>query len=244
MSCHTSDDLIKVFPLLFCNKHEINLLIDPGFNLLAITEPSISFYEEVEGITPKDLVGKSLYDEFFQKYNIYKEDLDFILHKLSTRENFQYIGVNFSRNVARRTLFFEYNKVMDGSLIHCRGYVPKQPLNWYHLQHLQHMIIGVTKDEDNSSTIMTDKYGLTPREQEVLFLIFHFHSYEEIASVINLYYEQKTTANAIGKLVRRSLYEKLNVLNLPSLKQKAYELKYHVNVPKSLLPEILIEIPD
>lgn len=243
MSYDVSTNLIKTFPYLFCNKNEINFLIDVDFNILMITEPSLGVWTNADDIKPEDIIGKNLYDEFFLQYNVYKEDLDLISHKLSGKDSFQYIGINFRRKERYRVLVFEYNKLVDGTLIHARGYVPKQPLNWYYLQSLQITRTAPAESDPALNLNIADANGLIAREQEVLFLMFHFHSYEEIACVINLFYEQKTTANAIGKLVRRSLYEKLNVVNLPSLKQKAYTLKYHLNVPKSLFPEILIEIP-
>lgn len=85
---------------------------------------------------------------------------------------------------------------------------------------------------------------LTPREHEVIFLLFQYNNYAEIAHVLTIAHNKILSGNAIAKIISRNLYNKLNVINLEALKKCAHLLGYHKKIPPSLFGEFIYRLDE
>lgn len=235
------DLLIDFYEHFYSNSEEFVYIIDTNYRVIKMNEYGKNTWDPKYIAPFTDSTKVSIIEYFWpaQFSNLIKS----IYQKIeTTRKSLSVIAVNFWRKPEFAILIFYYEPIINkdtGNLIAilCRGSLPKCPLLWLNFPKN-------FKTPDNQTRLASKDEFLTVREHEIIFLMFHFNTYEDIAMILSLNYNQRITKNAIGKFVRHYLYPKFNVIDLRSLRLKAADLRYNKKIPLSLMSPIIIELEE
>ena len=226
----------------FYKDSKILFIIDLQYRLLAISELGANIWnKENLQIDVESIIGKSLMDPFFHDFICPKEITSLFDQVIESEKEIDFIGVSFNRLPNYRLLHFYYEPIINPITnniiaIKVEAKLIKYPLRWSSLssflkREFQHFFTTQLTGKDKL---------LSTREHEIIFLLFHMDTYEDIAEVINMNYNLQLTESAIGKYIRSNLYPKFKVNDKKSLKTRAQSLGYHKNIPISLLrPAVL-----
>lgn len=217
---------------------EMFAILDTSYKIITIddTSPTIMRFSK------NSLIGKNfLYDisRTPKRAQFVKENMD---KCINTMKPVTFLSVIYAREPGYETLIFSYKPLIDklshtliGILIEAQ--IPKFPINYYSLKKYRFNKTRVTKKVQTRN-----KIALTVREQEIIFLLFHCDTNDEIAEIISNAHNTKVTAEAIRKSIWRGLYTKFEVQNLLSLKRVAILAQLHNNVPPSLSNELIFQV--
>ncbi len=141
------------------------------------------------------------------------------------------LGINFLRKKDYVVMYFHYSPLVntatqDVVAIQVVATKLNFPIAFFRLPAL---ISRLSTDRlvANFDERLKDYDGfINNYEQEILFLIFYFDTYDDIASVISLKYAREIKGNTIAKYVRRNLYTKFNVISNRELKMAAIKRDY------------------
>lgn len=157
------------------------------------------------------------------------------------------LGINFLRKKDYVVMYFHYSPLVntatqDVVAIQVVATKLNFPIAFFRLPAL---ISRLSTDRlvANFDERLKDYDGfINNYEQEILFLIFYFDTYDDIASVISLKYAREIKGNTIAKYVRRNLYTKFNVISNRELKVAAIKRDYHKKIPLSLVSSMIIDL--
>jgi hypothetical protein len=164
---------------------------------------------------------------------------------LNSKKRLSLLGINFTRKSEHTILIFEYTPIInrdtdDVIAIQIYAHKPRFPINWFKIP-----LLSNTPTDQNANLkerpLMYDTL-LSTREHEILFLLFHLDTYEGVAAFLNVNCGSNITPSAVGKIIRRSLYQKFNVNDINSLKAKAALLDYHKHIPIYIMPVTAINL--
>lgn len=223
-----------------------NNVYDGNYNLIAnldyIVISADKFGATLTNTPGGSYLGKNLLtmtnDEW--RSEIYRSSLEYCA---KTRQNRQWLSLKFARKIEYWLIIITFQPLVNYSTNNIIGYkitgrVPENiMLPFYGLKE----IIKESKPRKQLHEIKTDEW-LTTKEHEVLFLLFSCDTYAHIATLLSLSHQVNYTSSMVAKIVNRNLYSKFNVSNLESLKQSAYKMGYHKNIPASLFGEFMLPL--
>lgn len=237
--------LIATHEQFYTEYHDIIYLLDLDYNLIFISNKASSIWDyHPDEIGLEIEAGINLLDPRIADYvwpDELKQHSSTVIHN---KKGISLLGVNFKRKSEHTILIFEYTPMINqdtGDIIAIEIYAhkPRFPLNWFKIP----LLIKEPNQQEGwqEKPLMYDKL-LTTREHEVLFLLFHIDTYEGVAAFLNINYGSKISSSAVGKIVRRNLYQKFNVNDINSLKLKASKLDYHKHIPIYIMPIMAINL--
>ncbi len=101
--------------------------------------------------------------------------------------------------------------------------------------NLSNKITSGAKDDSETQIDSFDKFKLTVREEEVIFLLMLGKTHKEIASTLSMIYKKEIAPATISSVISRQLYPKLNAYSLQTLISNAIRLQLIQEIPASLL---------
>lgn len=238
--------LVASHEQFYTKYNSIMYLIDLDYNLLSISDYALSIwnYDPIKtGLNIK--AGINLLDTRIANY-IYPEELQkYIAKVLRDKKFLSLLGINFKREKEHTILIFDYTPMINkdtGDIIAIEIYAHKPilPLNWFKLLLLRNERTNQIINLDTRPQMYD--HLLTTREHEILFLLFHIDNYEGIAAFLNVSCDIKISTSAVGKIIRRNLYQKFHVNDINSLKIKASQFNYHKQIPVYIIPVMTITI--
>lgn len=222
----------------YFNNDRLMAIIDRDMNILASTKAAL----EASNLSPtknkiniadlprsNELIFKKAqitYNKSWKK----KLDIQFISINFMRKPGFQILRCNLTPMINKDT----------GDIVAILS--TAQPLEYATAWHKIEKFIAQNQSNQRIAAAAKQTQLLTPKEQEIIFLLFCCDSYEEIANIINLSHRSSLSGASIGQTLRRSTFNKFKVSNLADLKRKALALNYHKKVPLTLLHEMLIEV--
>lgn len=217
---------------------EIFCIIDLNYIILAINDLTMSIFDLYgDGFLDKNFLydfNRGAYRHAFAKANL--------LNCYLNKRKIQFLSVNKRRKSGYELLLFEYTPLINkktGNVIAIliAAEVPLIPINFHNLkERLKH--ISIENNEHEGSL------QLTEREKEVLFLLFHCRSRNEIAEILSNVYGKNITEAAIRKLIQRNLYSKFNVLNDPDLRNAIRNTGFHLKIPDIISDEFIFTVDE
>lgn len=213
-------------------------ILDLDYTILAINDLTMSiFHLYGESFLGKNFLydfNRGAYRHAFAKANL--------LNCYLNKQKIQFLSVNKLRKSGYELLLFEYTPLINkktGSIIAIliAAEVPLIPINFHNLkERLKHIYIENNEHEGSLQ--------LTEREKEVLFLLFHCRSRNEIAEILSNVYGKNITEAAIRKLVQRNLYGKFNVLNDQDLRNAIRNTGFHLKIPDVISDEFIFTVDE
>ncbi len=161
---------------------------------------------------------------------------------IAAHQDIQTISINFLRIDGYKALLVHYKPIINndtGDVIAIQGKLHKleHPFSWYNISNL------IINERTNNGIYNKQQDDLLVNiELEILFLLFNCDSYKDISDILSIAHGKIYTQDYVGKVIRRSLMQKLKVFNVTALKKKAIELGYNKRVPLSLMGEMIVEI--
>ena len=161
---------------------------------------------------------------------------------IKNKQVITFLSVFYDRQPGYEMLVYNYMPLINnesGELfgVMVEADVPKFPINFYALKN--HLFSEEVLPKQKRTK---NQLKLTLREQEIMFLLFHCDTTEEIASILSSVYARTITVAAIRKSIWRGLYTKFDVQNIFALKSAAVSAKLHDKVPTSLSNELIFRI--
>lgn len=161
----------------------------------------------------------------------------------SSKKVSRWLSLRFSRQPEYWLLIQTYHPLVNQETQNIIGYKiigekPNFPLAYYRLDKL----IEISQHREQIPTATED--FLEPLEHEILFLLFHCGSYEQIADLLTLANARVISKSVVAKTISRKLYPKFSVVNLEALKNKGYTLDYHKKLPYSLFGEFMFSLDE
>lgn len=169
---------------------------------------------------------------------------------INTKSAITNLGINFLRKKEYVVMHFYYSPVInpttqDVIAIHVTATKLNFPIAFFRLPTLISKLNIVDNSVANFNQRLKDYDGfINNYEQEILFLIFYFDTYEDIASVLSLKYCKEIKGNTVAKYVRKNLYAKFNVINNKALKLEAIKYGYHKKIPLSLVSSMIVDLSE
>lgn len=232
----------------YCNqfrKDEIYAILDLKFRVVSSSELTGQVLGYQYRINDNTLVGKRVPQDLYMPEYRKNITLNAIQECVTTRKAVQILSFRMDREDRYKFLLITHKPIINSSTnqviaVHSEGIIPKLPLYFYKIQEI---VANPDFEQISANLIIKDSF-LTPREHEVMFLLFFCHNYEEIAHVINLARGTRISTAAVAKTVQRNLYKKFATINLDSLKAAAHKLDYHKKIPPHLLGEFFFRLED
>lgn len=214
----------------FCNQAYRKIWNDNKQRKVALRD-SVNMYEFIE-----DYPHKSYIIEMYDKI-------------ISTKSAITNLGINFLRKKEYVVMYSHYSPLVNPTtdeVIAIHGTATKLnfPIAFFRLPGL------ITNNTNGSPLVdydsrLKDYDGFIDNyEHEILFLMFYFDTYEDIASVLSLRYSKEIKGNTIAKYVRKHLYPKFNVISYKDLKSSAIKYDYHKKIPLSLMTSMVIDLSE
>lgn len=217
--------------------HRLFAILDTEYKIILADENVPTITNMGTGV-----IGKHFINDFERTPKRKEFTIKNITRCVENRELVMFLSVNHTRIPGYETLIYSYAPLIDkksneviGILVEAQ--VPKIPINYYALK--KHLF-----DDDilPKQKRIKNKLNLTSREQEILFLLFHCDTNEEIAAILSGVYQTSITVAAIRKSIWRGLYTKFDVQNILALKNAAIQAQMHDKVPPSLNNDIIFKI--
>ena len=170
--------------------------------------------------------------QVFKDYKLYKS----ILNEMMTAEPFSVgVGMNFNRKpenflmlVFHELLINKYNCNQIAVMIKLLPLPNGIPFH------------KTIRQKNTASTLSYLNLTKTEKIEQLLFLICHFSTYEDIANILSLRYNKIITKNAIGKYVRVNIFPLYNTYNLDNLRSKLLDLNHHKIIPITLFSSFYV----
>ena len=231
--------LLKAFDQF--NGGEISLILDLDLKIMS-SSPKAA---EIINIPQEELVGKHYATDFRPQDFDASIEISAMQRAIREKKLQRTLSINFRRQKEFIVLFTHFRPFInkntkDVIALHAISTIEIPPLAWFKI--IDVLPQKSDKDAEVNKELLSKSNKLTLIEQEILFLLFVYDTYEEIAILLSCKYATSITPNKIGKIIRRNLLTKFNVFNLQSLKAKALKLNFHKNIPLSLLQETIIDI--
>lgn len=160
------------------------------------------------------------------------------------------LGINFLRKKEYVVMYFYYSPLVNATtqdVVAIQVIATKLnfPIAFFRLPALISKLNIVDNSVANFNQRLKDYDGfINNYEQEILFLIFYFDTYEDIASVLSLKYCKEIKGNTVAKYVRKNLYTKFNVISNKALKLEAIKYGYHKKIPLSLVSSMIVDLSE
>lgn len=185
--------------------------------------------------------------EFIEDYPHKRYIIEMYEKIISTKSAITNLGINFLRKKEYVVMHSHYSPLVNPTtqdVIGIDGTATKLnfPIAFFRLPGL------ITNNTNNFSLLdydsrLKDYDGFIDNyEHEILFLMFYFDTYEDIASVLSLKYGKEIKGNTIAKYVRKHLYPKFKVISYKDLKSAAIKYDYHKKIPLSLMSSMLVDL--
>lgn len=232
----------------YCNqfrKNEIYAILNLKFEIISSSELTGQVLGYQYRINDNTLVGKRVPQDLYMPEYRKKITLNALQECIATRKVVQILSFRMDRDSEYKFLLVTHRPIINSDTnkviaVHCEGVLPKLPLYFYKIQEI---VANPDFEQIAANTIIKDPF-LTPREHEVMFLLYFCHNYEEIAHVINLARGTQISTAAVAKTVQRNLYKKFAAINLDALKAAAHKLDYHKKIPPHLLGEFFFRVEE
>jgi hypothetical protein len=162
---------------------------------------------------------------------------------LNLRKTGKLLSLRFSRDPQYWLVVLTYMPLINQTTNNVIGYkvigeLPDYPLAYYKLEKLIAISHRAPKVDNG------DDGFLSGVEHEIMFLLFHCNTYEQIANLLSLANDKIFTKSAIAKIINRRLYNKFGVVNLDALKEAAHAKSYHKKLPVSLFGEFMFPLSE
>lgn len=243
------DLALNYFQQFYSNSEECKFLIDVKTSNIVYNVAYCKIWsDEKQSLTLlKDKVN--LY-EFIADHPHKDCIVDMLQKIIKTKSAITNLGINFLRKKEYVVMHLYYSPVInpttqDVIAIHATATKLNFPIAFFRLPTLINRLNITSKSPIDFHQRFEDYDGfINIYEQEILFLMFYFDTYEDIASVLSLKYEKEIKGNTVAKYVRNHLYTKFNVISNKELKLAAIKNDYHKKIPLSLLPSMIINLSE
>lgn len=228
--------LLKHYDSFLSHSDEMIYILDSELNILRYNKACLEVWKKL----PRDINNINFISDFFKDYHLADNIKELYNEAIFKKQAQKILGINFNRINNYVLLIIDLTPILSKEQIvialEYKAYKPELPIHWYKLPLL------IQKASNTRCTLGGKNNGIDIREQEIMFLIFHFDTYQEIATILSLVHKENITPNAVGKIIRRKLYPRFNVIDNKGLKEKAIAINAHKDIPKSLLVETVINI--
>jgi hypothetical protein len=169
---------------------------------------------------------------------------------IKTKSAVTNLGINFLRKKEYVVMHLYYSPLInpatqDVIAIHATAIKLNFPIAFFRLPTLINRLSINSKSAIDFHQRFEDYDGfINIYEQEILFLMFYFDTYEDIASVLSLKYRREIKGNTVAKYVRNHIYTKFSVISNKELKLVAIKNDYHKKIPLSLLSSMIVDLSE
>lgn len=237
------------FKQFYLNSNEYRFLIDLKTLNTIYSNIYYDIWNEEKQILTQGKGSVNLHD--FIADHPHKEHLlevykKIVVQKLATTK----LGINFFRKKDFVVMYFYYSPLInpttqDVIAIDVISTKLNFPIAFFKLPNLISKISAPhISFSDFGKRLESYDELINNYEHEIIFLMFYFDTYEDIASVISLKYGREVKGNTVAKYVRKYLYPKFNVISHKDLKNAAVSHGYHKKIPLSLMSSMIVDLSE
>lgn len=232
---HTDSDQI----VCFINAYTFDTVTSKGFKNIWVKQK----LEWLESSKQKN-VDEFFYDQPHKQF--IHNNLKKIIEK---RIVLTALGINFLRTKEYVAMLFHYLPLInpftkDVIAVHVTGTKIDYPIGFFRLSKLITIFNTSMEQLDDHKRLQNYDAIINVYEHEILFLMFYFNTYNDIAEVLSIRYNFKINGNTIAKYVRTNLYSKFKVISISELKSIAIQKNYHKKIPLSLMSPMIIDLSE
>lgn len=216
---------------------QIYCIIDINYKIIEIN----SFTIEVFNLSGA-VIGKHFLNDFERssgRFNFVSSNLlDCVINKKIVK----FLTVNKNRRVGYEMLIYEYipltNKTTQNVVaILISAELPSIPISFYNLKE-------TLKQKNWECNKINENLVLSEREKEILFLVFHCRSRDEIAEILSRLHGKLITEDAVRKIIQRNLYSKFNAVNDSELRKFIRNSKFYLRIPDVISDEFMFKVEE
>lgn len=226
--------------------NEIAIVVDNKLNILWYSQSSVSFFAEIASMSKEELLYKNIEDIAINP--VRKEwIMTSIMTTIKEKKRRRFLSIRFDRPSGKETIMSLYKPIIDDGQ-HVYGVViTLEPVLfpiYFNYEKILYLVKIGNREGAHKINNSTNRYNMSAREHEIMFLLFFCDTYEEIASVLSLIDNKVISFHAVAKIITRNLYPRFNVYNIKALKEVALKKRFHKQIPHTLFGEFICRITD
>ena len=242
--------LLENYNQFYKNSSQIVYILGSDLRFIASNQAWINVWQP-EYINPNHNIETLQMLEFLPSEPEVRQHASVLYERIiGTKKSTSILGINFFRKTEFTLMVFHVDAIINHNTGNLIGLLFKadplyRDLSWVNLPKLLKQIFNLncyaTEDSQETKVKIKNEF-LDSRAHGILFLMFHFSTYEEIACILSIKSKRKITKNAIGKYIRRVLYPQFSVIDNNGLKLEAAKLGYNKKIPPSLIHPVVIDL--